>query len=271
MKKLLSTLASVALLPGILFASEKAVIGLTEPIKEIDLAFPEIGVISHFAVEEGDSVSKGDLLAQLDTRIYEGRKKIAEMAANSEAEVRSSRAELKMYEERYSKLKGLGSRMTNPDELTRAEVALEGARSKHEIALDGAVKATIELEQILLEIDRRTLFSPISGVVTETFRDVAESVSGGETLVMKVVDLSELAIVVHINVALARELEVGDLVPVSPLDGGPDAMAVVNFISPVVDASSSTRRVRLLINNESNEHLSGVKYSVSLPQSVASR
>ena len=79
-------------------SSVSYVVGVTEPSEEIDLAFPEVGILAEIAVEEGDEVAAGELLARLDSRIYENREKIATLKAKSEAAIRSATATLEMRE-----------------------------------------------------------------------------------------------------------------------------------------------------------------------------
>lgn len=80
-------------------------------------------------------------------------------------------------------------------------------------------------------------------------------------------NLDELDLVVHIATELAEQLHEGDEVMVERSGtlsaNGPSAARVI-FISPVVDASSSTRRVRLSLDNRKRDHVSGVKYLVRL-------
>ncbi|MDF1825948.1 MAG: efflux RND transporter periplasmic adaptor subunit [Verrucomicrobiales bacterium] len=243
------------------------VIGVTEPVEEIDLAFPEVGVIASILVEEGQTVKKGDLLARLDARSHEARQKIAAMKAESTSAIRSAEAEMGLREERLEKLKGLGSGNTNPDELARASVDYETSLSRYELAVEESAQAKIELEQVTIEIERRTLRSPIDGVVTRILRDEAESVGGGETLVMSVVNLEQLDLIVHIETGIAEQMAKMGTVMVDRVgeEGGRFlAKASVMFVSPVVDASSGTRRVRLRLDNADGVHVSGVKYQVQL-------
>ena len=249
------------------FATAGPIIGITEPVEEIALAIPEPGIISEISVEEGQRVNQRDLLARLDARSHETRQKIAAMKAESKASIRSAKAELDLREKRLKKLEQLGVGNTNPDELARASVDYETALSRYELAQEEAAQAVIELEQITIEIERRILRSPIEGIVTRILRDEAESVGGGDTLVMTVVNLDQLDLIVHIETDLAEQMARMGSVMVDRVghEGGRYLVsAAVEFVSPVVDASSGTRRVRLRLENEDGTHVSGVKYRLQL-------
>ncbi|MEM7603363.1 MAG: efflux RND transporter periplasmic adaptor subunit [Verrucomicrobiota bacterium] len=276
MKTFSAALMASALLTGSIEGSNAPIIGITEPVEEIELAFPEVGIISEIAVEEGQAVSKRELLAKLDARSHEARQKIAAMKAESESAIRSAKAELELREKRLEKLKKLGAGNTNPDELARASVDYETALSRYELSMEESAQAKIELEQITIEIERRILRSPIDGIVTRIHRDAAESVSGGETLVMSVVNLEQLDLIVHIDTELAEQMARMGSVMVDRIghEGGAFlCSAAVQFVSPVVDASSGTRRVRLRLDNAEGLHVSGVKYQIQLsaPKSYSMR
>ena len=123
----------------------------------------------------------------------------------------------------------------------------------------------IELEQIEVEIERHMLRSPIDGIVARIYRDVAESAVGGETVVASIVNLDQLNLVVHVPAVTARGLKAGSKITVAPtLSSLNDSKteATIAFVSPVVNASSGTKLVRLQIENPVNAHESGVKYQV---------
>ncbi|MCF6313111.1 MAG: efflux RND transporter periplasmic adaptor subunit [Verrucomicrobiales bacterium] len=254
---------AVLILAGDLFAGE--VVGVTEPVEEVELAFPEAGVIGELLVKEGDVVKKGQVLAKLDNRILEVGLKIAEVRASSEAERKSAKARLATKQRRLTELekisKGGG---VNADELFRAKAEVEITQADLMEAEVKAEENQLRVVQIQAQIERRTLFSPINGVVERTFRDEAEAVGGGADVVMKVARLDELILVVYVDAQTGGLLKVGQKLKVSSMVGDKQGRAQVAFVSPVTDASSGTTRVRLLLGNAENLHRSGVKYRVGI-------
>ncbi len=248
---------------GDLWATE--VVGVTEPVEEVELAFPEAGVIANFLVKEGAKAKKGQVLAKLDNRILDISLKIAQVRAGSEAERKAARARLKTKQRRLGELerisKGGG---VNADELFRAEAEVEITEADLMEAEVQAKENQLKVEQIQAQIEKRTLISPIEGVVERTFRDEAEAVGGGSDVVMTVVRLDELILVIYVDVGTGGSLKVGQQVKVTSVSGGKKGVAEVAFVSPVTDASSGTTRVRLLLKNADNQHRSGVKYKVEI-------
>ncbi|MGY8642113.1 MAG: efflux RND transporter periplasmic adaptor subunit [Verrucomicrobiales bacterium] len=246
-------------------AQDADVIGVTEPKHEIDLAFPESGIIAEIAVEEGQSANKGELLVKLDSRVLAAKEKRAKIKANSMEALRAAYSEMTMREKRLNQVKQLGARNSNPDEIAKADVDHEMAKARYEAADEEVQTSKIELEQIEVEIERRMLRSPIDGIVARIYRDVAESVVGGETVVASIVNLDQLNLVVHVPAVTARGLKAGSKITVAPtLSSLNDSKteATIAFVSPVVNASSGTKLVRLQIENPVNAHESGVKYQV---------
>ena len=80
-------------------------------IRQVDLAFNAEGTIEALAVEEGDRVEKGEVLAHLEPQTYEN------MVAAAEARLAESRARLTELENG-----------TRPQEIERTRAAVEQAR-----------------------------------------------------------------------------------------------------------------------------------------------
>lgn len=257
------SLVFVLFVRGFAFSGE--VVGVTEPVEEVELSFPEAGVIADLLVKEGDVVKKGQVLASLDNRILDVALKIAGVREKSEAGQKSARARLGTKQRRLKELerisKGGG---VNTDELSSAAAEVEIAEAELMEADVLANENQLKVDQIRAQIERRILSSPIDGIVEKTFRDAAEAVGGGADPVMTVVRLDQLVLVVYVDAGMGGSLEVGKKVKVAPVSGENWAMAEVAFVSPVTDASSGTTRVRLLLDNPQGEHRSGRKYRVEV-------
>jgi len=240
-------------------------VGVTSPASEVELAFPESGIINRIEVEEGDRVVRGQILAKLDSRTQEARLAMARVRAESRARVDSARAKMEMLQRRLEQLEVLAEDgRANPNELAKARSDFEVARAETDLAIEEARTAVLQVELIEAEIERRTLFSPVDGLVARIDRDVSESVTAAETVVMTVVKLDSLRLTAHVESRHAARLREAETVQVQALRGGREAEARVVFVSPVVDPSSSTVRVRLALPNSGGRHLSGEKYEVTL-------
>lgn len=249
-----------------LSAAPDAVTGVTEPQKSLELSFPESGVIRAMAVEEGDAVKEGQILAQLDCRVLEAQLKIAKMKAESPAAVKSASATLEMRQHKLDQLKKLAaSQNANADELARAKAEFEIAEADLVLAHESVAAHAIEAEQIEAQIEQRTLRAPFDGVISRITRDIGASVTTNDGPLISVVKLDRLDLVVHVDHRRADGLTPGKVLTVEAVDRPVTGTATIEFVSPVTDASSGTVRVRLALPNEQGQHRGGVKYRVVLP------
>jgi RND family efflux transporter MFP subunit len=268
MKTYGSCLCIILLCVGRMTGAE--VTGVTEPVRQVELSFPEPGILRSLEVEEGDAVTEGQVLGCLDNRIYEARLKIARIRAESSAQLEAAEAELEMRSRRLAQIEALATRRSaNEDELAKARA--DHAAADAAVRLAREEKEALGLESALIEaqIEQRTLRSPISGVVTRIYRDVGENVSQADLVVLTLACLDPLEIVIHVETPLAQTLKPDQVLAVREREGGLAGQASVAFISPVTEASSGTTRVRLRLPNPQGAHRSGLKYTVEMPEALA--
>jgi multidrug efflux pump subunit AcrA (membrane-fusion protein) len=108
-------------------------------------------------------------------------------------------------------------------------------------------------------IERRTMRSPINGVVVKIYRDECEAVSPSSPGVLNVVQLNPLRANFTLPTDTAVKLNVGQTVSVEFPDTGKTTAGVIEFISPITDAESGTVRVKVVIENPKEEFRSGVR------------
>lgn len=242
------------------------VVGVTEPAQFIELAFPEPGVIRRLEVEEGDTVAAGSVLAQLDCRVLEAQLAAARMKAESTAAIQGAAATLRMREDRLAQIERLASTdRANADELSRARAEAEIARADHQLARETAEEHAHLAIQAEALIEQRTLRAPFDGIVARVHHEAHASVSPQDGPVLTLVQLDALDLVVHLDHRHLDGLSRGDVVAVEAADRDLRDEAVLAFVSPVVDPSSGTARLRFRLGNAEGRHRSGVKYRIFLP------
>ena len=209
-----------------LAADASWVTGITEPIKDVTLAFPIVGVVSARPLEEGATVHKNQVVIELDKQLEEldlERKRLARELAASELE----------------RLKSLAQR--NAISVSKEEI--EKKRSEFEIA-----KVDYELARTVLQ--RRQLISPIDGQVAQFYKDVGEK-SEDQQPVVRIVDTRRFHLVVNLEPRLAQPLRLNQRVHVEILVG--DSLITVEgiliYISPVADAASGLLRIKAVFEN----------------------
>ncbi len=217
-------------------ARAEETLGYTEPYKIITVSAGETGVLTRVLVEEGASVKKGEILAQLET-------------ASLEAELDIARAEAGLQATRKQRLDDLAnSSRATPEELEKA-------------AADLTIKQA-EVRKYQALIETRLMRSAVDGVVTEIKRHPGEAVSPANAHVLTVVQIDKLTANLFLPPEKAFHLREGSETPLL-LDGHEKVAAKIEFISPVTDAATGTVRVKFMIDNAGQSHRSGEKCALA--------
>ena len=91
-------------------AAQNDIKAFTEPYRSIEIAASETGTLAHLAVEEGDEIQAGSILANLNEEVLAASFAVAKKTTESEGAIKSATAELNMQQERLDKLQGLFQR-----------------------------------------------------------------------------------------------------------------------------------------------------------------
>lgn len=243
--RLLSALGIALVLSSAARAEDPAILGYTEPSRIITVSAGDIGVLAEMLVKEGDAVKKGEVLARLDTSVL-----------NAELEI--ARAEAKLAATRNQRVLDLAqSTRVTPEELEKARTEL--------------VIKEAQVRRIDAMIEIRTMRSPVDGVVTEIKRDPSESVTVASPHVLTVVQIDRLTVNLFLPPARVENLRNGGKAELLLLDPERRVPAIVEFVSPLIDAASGTVRVKFAIENPTGEIRSGGRCTLAPGDALAAR
>ncbi len=211
------------------------VTGVTEPVKDVTLAFPIVGVVGARPLEEGAAVRKDQVVIELDKQLEEldlERKRLARELAASELE----------------RLKSLAQR--NAISVSKEEI--EKKRSEFEIA-------RVDHELAAAVLKRRQLTSPIEGQVAQFYKDVGEKCEDQQPVV-RIVDTRRCHLVANLEPRVAQTLRSGQKVRVEVQVGEApvEVEATVIYLSPVADAASGLLRIKAVFENPEGRIRPGV-------------
>ncbi len=200
--------------------------GSVESVAEANLTPETTGTVVEIRVEEGDRVQKGQVLAVLANPNLDAN------LSRAQAEVARTAAEHERMEELFRQ----GA--VSDTELQTSEHALATARTS--------------LEEAERTQGFTRLVSPIRGTVSA--RDLRYGEVAGGQRAFQVVDLSRLRVVVQMPERDLPRLAVDQPVALTSVyENGGSATARVDRIAPVVDATTGTVRVTLLVDREDNQ------------------
>lgn len=258
-------------------ADQVRVLTYLEPYRSIEISPSESGIIRELLVKEGQTVKKNDPLVKLDSEVIEARLAVATAQSKNEGRIQSTRSEFEMEKGRYKKLAELDTEgLSNNYELERQMANMKSSEGRLIEAQEEQGVFRLQVEQIKRELDRRILRSPIDGIVSEINKDIAETVTTLETSrdehLIQVVEIDALKATAHVPAHAVSLINIGDMLQLElnqksnlKSETPKTVTGKIEFISPVIDSSSNTVRIRLRIDNKDQAIRGGTQAHVLLP------
>ncbi|WP_375174968.1 efflux RND transporter periplasmic adaptor subunit [Pseudooceanicola sp.] len=216
----------------------------------IELSTPVAGIISEVAVGRGDRVEAGQIVARLDSRAEEASLKLAEAQAADTTAIDAARVRLTFLETQAERANTLAARNAVSETVANeAQQEAEIARQSLREAEFNKSLAAIEAERARVQLDQKTLRSPVTGVVTEQLLSPGEY-QAGETQIVTVAKLDVLRIEAFAPLDYFEHLALGhqaEILPEPPFDQ--PHKATITVIDNVFDASTGTFGIRLELPN----------------------
>lgn len=258
--------------------------GSVEGSETADVAFQVSGKVARVLVEEGQPVSKGQLLAEIEPTDYRNAfnaatgQKEAALAEKQKAEagvrkqeLEQARIDFERSEDEYKRMKFLVERKSlPPNDFQKFEAAYNTSRERYQMAQEGyrqedraaaeaqahAAEAQASEEQKRLNDTR--LLAPISGNIGLRRVDPGQTVAAGAP-VFSIVDLNPAKVRVGVpeadigKVKLAADTEV-----TLPSLGGRRFQGKVGIIGVAAEPASRTYTVKILVPNPGPVLLAGM-------------
>lgn len=167
---------------------------------------PEVtGEITALPVKEGDKVKKGDLLIKIKADIYIAQKDRAEanlLSAKSTLTMRE--AELEKINSDYNRIKELyNKKLSSDSELESAKSAYLSAKASYEGAQANVMQMQAGLKEIVEQINKTAIYSPMNGTITQLNVELGERILGSGfsqgTNIMTVADLNNMEATVEVD------------------------------------------------------------------------
>jgi multidrug efflux pump subunit AcrA (membrane-fusion protein) len=258
--------------------------GSVEGSETADVAFQVGGRVARVLVEEGQHVTKGQLLAEIEPTDYRNYSnaatahKEAAVAASEKAdagvrkqELEQARIEFGRAEDEYKRMQALVERKSlPPNDFQKFEAAYNTARERYEMALEGTRKedrataaaqaraATAQASEEGKRLDDTRLLAPISGNVSMRKVDPGQTVESG-TVVFSIVDLNPAKVRVGVPEADIGRVRQGAAAEISiPSLDGRRFTGKVAIIGVAAEQASRTYTVKILVPNPGPVLLAGM-------------
>ncbi|ROU01254.1 efflux RND transporter periplasmic adaptor subunit [Histidinibacterium lentulum] len=245
-----SGLAAALLLLPVSGTAETAYDCLIEPARTVTVTTPEGGLLAEVPVSRGSPVSAGDVVARLDNSVEETTVAVLAERAGSDAEVEAQLARLALSRSQRDRLQTLVDRQIGAaGELEEAEATVEVSESEVALAELRQRIAVLEHQRALDSLERRTIRSPIDGIVTRTLLSPGEFADQSRPVV-EIAQLDPLHVEAFLPISAYGSVAVGDRAivrPAPPLEGAHEGEITV--IDRVLDAASGTFGLRVTLAN----------------------
>ncbi len=219
--------------------------GEITPEKKVEISAKVVGEIIDLPVVEGQQVSAGQLLVEIERDLYEGARDQAR-AALRQAEVSSRRIDVQLADARrnLNRVRELyRENLVSQDAMDQAQLAVDTA----EVELQAQVHTIEQYESALKratdDLARTTIRSPMDGVLIQLDAEKGETVVPGSTnlpgsVIMTVADMSRLLAEVEVSEVDVVGVELGQIAEVTV-----DALGKSDpEIGRVVEIATSGRR-----------------------------
>ena len=243
-----------------------------EPNATIKIGSADEGILAEVAVGRGDRVKQGDLLARLDAELERLTAELAKLRADSDVEVRSRVAQLAFRRRDTQRLSDLQAKNAVPEtEFDKAKVETQLAQLSVEAAKKDREIAAVERLRAQESLSRRSIRSPVDGIVEEVVLSPGEYVHKQVSL-MTIAAIDPLYVEVYVPVSAFGRITKGMRAVVTPEDPvGGTYDAEVTVVDPVFDPASRTFGVRLELPNPDYRLPAGLRCRVRFPEQATGR
>jgi RND family efflux transporter MFP subunit len=242
--------------------ADEALDCIIEPYEVARVGSALSAVVEKVLVERSQRVSAGQVLAQLDASVEVAALEVADARARMGGSVRAHEAASGLGRQRAGRAEKLyGKRVVSEDVQQEAAAEAELAEAELAHARELSMLSRLERTQAASRVERRTIRSPIDGVIVERHKSVGEVVN--EETLFTIAQLDPLRVHVILpaatygSVAKSMKAEVWPELPSAGVQ-----VAQVEIVDRVIDAGSGTFGVQLRLPNSDHDLPSGLRCRV---------
>jgi RND family efflux transporter MFP subunit len=241
---------------------------LIEPNQAVEIRSSVEGIIEKVLVKRGDRVRAGQVLAQLESSAEVSAVALARYRSEVDGRLTSAKNRFDYAAKKLDRSKELHDKNFVTSQV-RDEAEAEKRITEAELreAQENREIARYEHRHAIDLLNRRTLRSPINGVVADRLLnpgDLAEAGTGRKPI-LKLVQVAPLRVEVVLPLAAYGKLKNGASAEVIPEGLGGRYGATVVVIDSVFDSASGTFGVRLELPNVQGDLPAGIRCQVDFP------
>ena len=267
--RLLMSVGMAALATQTLAAELPELDCLVEPHMVVEVSSPVSGVIQAIHVDRSDVVQQGQTLVELESAVEQASVELARARATMDDEIKLSVTNFAFNKRKYKRIEQLYGKKAVPfHQKDEAQTDLRLAGLKVRQAKRNKKIAELEFKRAEENLKRRTVKSPITGVVVERLKSPGEFVEAEP--IVKLAQIDPLRVEVVAPVSLFGSIKPGMRAEIRPEASGV-FNGTVSIVDRVVDAASGTFGVRVELPNPDHRLPGGLKCRIRFLLDVASQ
>jgi HlyD family secretion protein len=218
--------------------------GQVQPQMKVDVAADISGRIVRLAVKEGQTVTKGQFLLEIDPSQYIAAVQRAEAALSAskaqEAQAKANLIQAQRNYQRSAEIKKANSQLISDEQLEQLKTQAEVQQALQEAATHQVEQSAAQLNDAKSSLAKTTILAPMSGRVTRLAVEQGETAVPGTfnkdaATLLTIADMSVLETKVKVDETDVARIEVGDSAIVQ-IDAFPDT----TFLGRVTKISNSS-------------------------------
>lgn len=220
--------------------------GQVQPRTKVDVAADISGRIVRLSVKEGQMVTRGQFLLQIDPEQYEAAVQRAEAALSSAkaqaAQARANYLQAKRTYDRNMEIRKTNAKLLSDAEVEQSRTQMEVNEALLEASDHNVAQSTASVRDAKTSLARTTIRAPMSGRITRLVVEEGETAVPGTfnkeaATLLTISDMATLETIVKVDETDVARISVGDS-SIVQIDAFPDT----TFIGKVVEISHSSVR-----------------------------
>ena len=237
------------------FSAELAtrIIGVTEPVRDVNLGASVTGRISEHYVSEGQRVEKGETLIGIESLAEQVEVERRQLLWKDVSELKAARKQADIYQTLYENAKVLHDEngAVSGEELKEKQMHYLLQSAKVQMLVINERREELEYRLAQETLNKHLIKAPFSGVVAAVWFVEGESAQANKP-VLRLVDSSKGKFVANLDEAIARQFHVDQTVNLHIKAGETTIKKKgrISFISPVTDPASNLIQCIVLFDNQ---------------------
>ncbi|PMU05140.1 efflux RND transporter periplasmic adaptor subunit [Aeromonas salmonicida] len=187
--------------------------GVLQAIEQVDVGAQVSGQVTYLAVEAGQSVKQGDLLAEIDPLIAQNNLKTAEAdLASRRAQLKIKQAQLKQNELAWRRQQQMFKQeASSRADLESAEAQLAVTRAERQSAQAEIENALIKVDRTKTELGYNRILAPMDGTVVSIVTRQGQTLAASQTVptLLKLANLETMTVKAQISEADVTRVKAG--------------------------------------------------------------